>query len=155
MNETEITITRIFDAKRELVWKIWTEKEYLQQWWGPEGFAAKITQHDFREGGTYEYIMVGPDGKEYPSQGIFKKILAPELIEATDEFGDDFPEDFGKELPEIVSTTTIFEEINGQTKVTITISHKTKEDREKHEKMGVEEGWQSTLNKVQNLLDRQ
>ena len=45
MNEVErMTITRVFDAPRELVWKAWTDPKYIMQWWGPKGFTAPILQ---------------------------------------------------------------------------------------------------------------
>ena len=37
-NKNELTITRIFDASREKVWKAWTAPEEIKKWWGPKYF---------------------------------------------------------------------------------------------------------------------
>jgi uncharacterized protein YndB with AHSA1/START domain len=39
-SDCEITITRIFDAPRELIFQAWTEAKHLEQWWGPKGFTV-------------------------------------------------------------------------------------------------------------------
>ena len=53
----EITITRVFDAPRELVWKAWTEPEHFMRWWGPKGYTAPVYKVDLRVGGKYLYCM--------------------------------------------------------------------------------------------------
>jgi len=55
--ETELFITRIFDAARELVWKAWTEPERVKRWWGPQGFTAPFCRIDLRVGGTCLYCL--------------------------------------------------------------------------------------------------
>ena len=51
VNETErMTVTRVFDAPRELVWKAWTDPKYVMQWWGPKGFTAACSQDGFSRG---------------------------------------------------------------------------------------------------------
>jgi uncharacterized protein YndB with AHSA1/START domain len=49
---SELVITRVFDAPRELVWNAWTEPERVKRWWGPEGFTAPFCRIDLRVGGT-------------------------------------------------------------------------------------------------------
>ena len=64
VNETErMTITRVFDAPRELVWKAWTDPKYIMQWWGPKGFTAPVCKMDFRIGGKLLCCMRAPDGR--------------------------------------------------------------------------------------------
>jgi uncharacterized protein YndB with AHSA1/START domain len=50
-----ITITRVFDAPLELVWKAWTEPERLMEWWGPKGWTSPSWEIDLRVGGKYLY----------------------------------------------------------------------------------------------------
>jgi uncharacterized protein YndB with AHSA1/START domain len=65
VNETErMIITRVFDAPRELVWRAWTDPQYVMQWWGPKGFSCPSCEIDFRVGGKYLLCMRGPDGYE-------------------------------------------------------------------------------------------
>jgi uncharacterized protein YndB with AHSA1/START domain len=85
--------------------------------------------------------MIRPDGTEYPSKGVFKEIVTPEKIVSTDEFDEGFEKVINVDLPSGIETTTIFEDLSGKTKLTIKITHKSIEDRRKHEDMGVIAGW--------------
>jgi uncharacterized protein YndB with AHSA1/START domain len=78
----EITITRVFDAPRELVWKAWTEPEQLAQWWGPRGSSApleKITM-DVNPGGTFRVTSVSADGDEMTVEGVYGEVVEPERL---------------------------------------------------------------------------
>jgi len=150
-NDKEITIARTFDAPRALVWKYWTETTLIEKWFGPQGFNTRVEKNDLKQGGRLRYVMIGPDGKEYPSEGTILELKEGEKIVSTDEFGEDFDAG-GADLPSGMITTTLFEDENGKTKVTIRISHPTIEDKMKHEKMGVIDGYNSQLDKLVELL---
>ena len=80
--DREFTITRVYDAPRELVWRAWTEPEHMAAWFGPRGFTtprSTITM-DVRPGGTFEFTMVSDDGTEHPSGGTFLEVQAPERL---------------------------------------------------------------------------
>ncbi|GAA6621532.1 SRPBCC family protein [Scytonema sp. NUACC26] len=153
--EREIKIVRMFKAPRELVFKVWTEPKHIEQWWGPKGFTTRVTEMDFRPGGQWRYVMVGPDGKEYPTKGVFREIVAPERIVASDEFDEGFEQVMNMDLPQGIVTTAIFEELDGQTKLTLQILHASASDRRKHEEMGVVDGWNSTLDCLDEFLAKQ
>lgn len=76
----EITISRVFDAPRSLLFEVWTKAEHLDKWWGPEGFRNETQSMDFRVGGEWRYIMHGPDGMDFPNLMRFTEIVAPERI---------------------------------------------------------------------------
>ena len=58
VNEKErMVVTRVFDAPRALVWKAWTDPQYVMQWWGPKGFTAPFCEIDFRAGGKFLCCM--------------------------------------------------------------------------------------------------
>ena len=57
----KITIERTFDASLEDVWDLWTTKEGLESWWGPEGFTTTVRKLDLRPGGVFEYTMTATD----------------------------------------------------------------------------------------------
>ncbi len=84
----DIVITRIFDAPRELVWKMWTEPELIKKWWGPKNYTAPFAKIDFRVGGEYLFCMRSPEGKDSWSKGTYKEIVKHELISNTDSFAD-------------------------------------------------------------------
>jgi uncharacterized protein YndB with AHSA1/START domain len=88
-NKEEITITRVYDAPRELVWKAWTEPEQFKRWWGPKAFTAPVSKIDLRVGGKYLSCMRGPDGKDYWSTGVYREIVPNERIVVTDSFSDE------------------------------------------------------------------
>ena len=72
----ELTITRIFDAPRELVWKAWTEPGRMMRWWGPKGFTSPVCKIDLRVGGEYLNAMRSPEGQEFWSKGVYREIVA-------------------------------------------------------------------------------
>jgi uncharacterized protein YndB with AHSA1/START domain len=87
----EITITRVFDAPRELVWKAWTEPEQLARWWGPAGWTNRLETitMDARPGGTFRVTSVSDaDGAEMTSKGVYREVVEPERL-VLDEPADD------------------------------------------------------------------
>ncbi|MFF2277037.1 SRPBCC domain-containing protein [Agromyces sp. NPDC058126] len=81
----QFTITRIFDAPRELVWRAWTEQADAAAWWHPRDIVIKpgSVDLDTREGGRYRYTMVAPDDTEYPTEGTFRELREPERLVMT------------------------------------------------------------------------
>ena len=151
---TRITIERIFDTPRERVWRAWTEPHSIARWWGPQGFRTRVEKHDFRPGGRTRYVMIGPDGTEYPVEGTFKEIVPMELIVTTDEFGDEFEPPPGQTLPTGIVLTCRFEDLgDNKTKLTMHIDHPNAESRDEHENMGVVPGWNSSFDCLDEFLD--
>ncbi len=154
-NENSIVITREFDAPRDLVWKVWTEKQHIEQWFGPKRFDTRVDHLEFTKGGEIRHTMIGPDGTEYPSKGVFLEIDAPKKLVSTDEFGEgiDQIEAFKNvKLPEGMVTSVELEDLGERCRLTLTISHATEADRKRHEEMGVLEGWNSTLDCLAEYL---
>jgi uncharacterized protein YndB with AHSA1/START domain len=79
----EITITRIYDAPREEVWKAWTEPERLAEWWGKRGWNAvpsSITM-DVHPGGTFRVTTISDaDGAEMTTDGVYREVVEPERL---------------------------------------------------------------------------
>jgi uncharacterized protein YndB with AHSA1/START domain len=87
----EITVTRVFDAPREAVWKAWTEPAQLARWWGPRGWstAASNVTIDLRTGGTMRVTSVSDEGgAEMTTEGVFREVVEPERL-AFDEPSED------------------------------------------------------------------
>jgi len=106
-DEPEMVITRILNAPRELVFRVWTEPEHIKHWWGPNGFTNTISKMEFRPGGIWEFVMHGPDGTDYPNVNEFVEIVKPEKIVLK----------HGHE-PVFFMTVT-FEEIGNKTRLTL------------------------------------
>jgi uncharacterized protein YndB with AHSA1/START domain len=76
----ELVLTRIFDAPRELVFKVWTDPKHIPLWWGPHGFTTTVQEMEVRPGGAWRFTMRGPDGTDYPFAGQYVELVAPERI---------------------------------------------------------------------------
>ena len=79
----EITITRVLDAPRELVWKAWTEPDQLARWWGPPGWTnlLETITMEVRAGGTFRVTSISDaDGSRMTSQGVYREVVEPERL---------------------------------------------------------------------------
>jgi uncharacterized protein YndB with AHSA1/START domain len=155
--EKDLTITRIFDAPREIVWAIWTEPEFVRRWWGAEGFTAPVARIDLRVGGKYLYCMRSTDCEDFWSTGVYKEIVPFERIVATDSFADEM----GNIVPaahygmsgvwpdELQVTATFEEEPDGKTRFTLVHSGiPFGEPREL-----AEEGWNESFEKFDRIVE--
>jgi len=81
----QFTITRVFDAPRDVVWRAWTDPDEAATWWHPRGIATprESVELDVRPGGRYRYTMIAPDGTEYPTTGVYREITPPERLVMT------------------------------------------------------------------------
>lgn len=77
---TEISISRLLNAPRELVFEVWTDPDHIKNWWGPTGFTNTIHKMDMKPKGEWELIMHGPDGTDYKNKSIFTEVIKPEKI---------------------------------------------------------------------------
>jgi len=73
--DREIIISRVLNAPVELVWDVWTKPEHIKNWWGPNGFTNTVFEMNVRVGGTWDFIMHGPDGKDYKNKSVYKEIV--------------------------------------------------------------------------------
>lgn len=126
-NEQALTITRVFDAPLEMVWKAWTEPDSVTRWWGPKNFTSPLAEIDLRVGGKYHFCMRSPEGKDYYSAGEYKEIIPMEKIVCTDSFADENGNivpatyyDMSPDLPLIMEVTVYLEELDGKTRMTMT-----------------------------------
>jgi uncharacterized protein YndB with AHSA1/START domain len=122
-NQSELVITRVLDAPRELVFQVWSQDEHLKHWWGPEGFEWGYSKLDFRPGGTFLYQMRAPQGFEMWGKFVYLEIEAPERIVFVNSFSD--PEGhtirapFSADFPLEVRNVITFTEQDGKTLLTL------------------------------------
>jgi len=86
----ELSISRLINAPRELIWKVWTEPEHIRKWWGPKGFTNTISKMEVKPDGVWEFIMHGPEGTDYKNKHIYKEIIKPEKLVLFHETGPKF-----------------------------------------------------------------
>jgi uncharacterized protein YndB with AHSA1/START domain len=147
-----MVVTRVFDAPRELVWRAWTEPEYVMQWWGPKGFTAPVCRMDFRVGGKSLCCMKSPDGQEFWNGIEYHEIVPQEKIVSSMYFADAEgnkveAEAYGidHEAIEGAYDVALFEDLgDGRTKLTITGNEPMESARES----GQLEGWNEILGKM-------
>jgi uncharacterized protein YndB with AHSA1/START domain len=140
----ELTLTRLIDVSRALVWQAWTTPEYLQQWWAPKPFITPECEMDLRPGGRFRTLMRGPNGEEYDNQGCFIEVVEHTRIVFTDTLLAGF---FPAPNPFFTAIITMADE-DGKTRYTARALHKNDEDRLKHEQMGFHEGWGTCLDQL-------
>ncbi|MEV4202077.1 SRPBCC family protein [Micromonospora globbae] len=119
-SDREITLTRTFDAARDLVFAAHSEAEHLRHWWG-RGNPLDV-EIDFRVGGRYRFVEHTKDGNSYAFRGEFREIVVPEHIVQTFEF---------EGMPgHVVEETLVFTERDGRTVVTGTSRFDTTQERD-------------------------
>jgi len=84
----EFVITRVLNAPRDLVFKVWSELDHLKNWWGPTGLEWVYATQDFRPGGRFLYNMRSPEGEDLWGKFDYKEIVEPEKIVFTNAFSD-------------------------------------------------------------------
>jgi len=147
----DVTITRIIDAPRELVWRAWTDQTQLARWWGPEGFTNPVCEFDPRPGGRIEIHMTAPDGTVYPMAGEVLEVVEPERLVFSDRAFEDEHGNAGLEG----RTTVTFVDLEGKTELTVNsvILHARPELAEAVE--GHSEGWSGGLDKLERFLSEE
>ena len=155
MNETHfivepgkhaITITRVFNAPRQLVFKAYTDPELLPQWWGPRKYTTTVERMEVRPGGLWRYIQCGPDGNEYAFHGVYHEAVSPERLIYTFEF---------EGMPGHVSLETVtLQDQAGKTLVTDQVIYQSVEDRDGMYQSGMQEGAIESMDRFAALLVR-
>jgi uncharacterized protein YndB with AHSA1/START domain len=84
----EFTISRTFNAPRDLVWKAWSDPASFGQWWGPKGCKIDVAKFEFRPGGLFHYGMKMPDGQIWWGRFVYRDISKPERIVFVNSFSD-------------------------------------------------------------------
>jgi uncharacterized protein YndB with AHSA1/START domain len=82
----DISITRSFDAPRDLVFRAFTEPEAVRQWWGLSTTETVVDELEARPGGRWRFVERDGEGNEYGFRGVYHEATAPERIVYTFEF---------------------------------------------------------------------
>jgi uncharacterized protein YndB with AHSA1/START domain len=145
--EREIVITRVFDAPRAVVFKMWIDPNHLREWFGPGVFTNPVCEVDARVGGKWHIVMRDPQGNDYPCGGEYREVVAPERLAftniATDKAGNPIIDAF---------TTVTFEEENGKTKLTLQTRGTALVDYAAEYLKGMEAGWTQSLDSLAEEL---
>lgn len=135
-----MVIERVIDAPVERVWSAWTDPASLPRWWGPDGFSCRTARIDLREGGEWLFDMIGPDGTVYPNHHRYILMEREARIDYTLLWGEDGPKH--------ADATARFEDLDGRTKVTLSMTFVTVEEWQNAKKFGAEALGLQTLGKL-------
>jgi uncharacterized protein YndB with AHSA1/START domain len=123
-SDREIEMTRVFDAPRRLVFDAHTKPDLVKRWLGVRaGWSLAVCEIDLKVGGAYRYVWRGPKGVEMGMGGVFREIVRPERIVATEKFDESW-------YPGEALDTTALAEERGKTTVTLTVRYESKEARD-------------------------
>jgi uncharacterized protein YndB with AHSA1/START domain len=146
--DREIVMTRTFDAPRNLVFDAFTKPELVRQWLlGPPGWSMPVCEIDLRVGGSYRYVWRKPGVPEMGMGGVYREIVAPEKIVATEKFDQAW-------YPGEAIGTLVLVEQAGKTTVTQTMLYQSQEARDGILKSGMETGVAASYDRLAELLAR-
>jgi uncharacterized protein YndB with AHSA1/START domain len=142
-SDTEILITREFDAPAELVYRAWTTPELIKRWWSGKRGAVTHAEVDLRVGGGWRYVMVANDGFEVAFHGEYRELVPYERIVSTEVY---------EGMPDAAALDTLtLEERDGKTTLAILVEHERKEHRDAHIESGMEDGMQESLDALEEV----
>jgi uncharacterized protein YndB with AHSA1/START domain len=142
----DVVVKRIFNARREVVFKAWTDPKYLALWWGPHGFSTPVCELDVRQGGRIRIHMRSPDGTIYPMAGAYREIVKSERLVFTSIPLDEK----GKPIFEVLITVT-FAEDGGKTLVAVHARVLKATAEADVYLQGMEEGWSQSLERLAEM----
>ena len=143
----EITVSRIFDAPRELVFKTYTDPSLLSQWWGPARYTTEVESMEVRKGGRWRFIQRDDRGNEDAFNGVFHEVVPSEQIIQTFEYE-------GIPGHHVILETLTFEDVGGKTHLTDQMVYQSVEDRDGMLQAGMEEGNRESLDRLDALLKK-
>ena len=142
-SNTQILITREFDAPKHLVYKAWTTPDLIKRWWSANRGEVTQAHVDLRVGGTWRWVMMTSHGFEVAFHGEYRELIPNERIVSTEVF-EGMPEG------QAVNTMTLTEK-NGRTMLTILVEHSCQEHRDAHINSGMEAGMQDAMDLLEQV----
>jgi uncharacterized protein YndB with AHSA1/START domain len=147
-SEPTMTMVRVFDAPRSLVWQAWTRAEHVAQWFGPKDFTNPVCEVDARPGGVLRITMQAPDGTQYPMEAVFDEVVESERLVWTTSV------EHANNVRFDIRQVTTFVERDGKTEVTLE-AYVLRATPESADALGgMEQGWSESLDRLAALLAR-
>ena len=141
----ELSMTREFDAPRELVFKAFTDPKLFAQWWGPRRYKNHIETYDARPGGMWRVVQQGDDGAEHGFRGVHHDVVAPERIVATFEY-EGYP-------GHVTLQTLKLEALGNKTRMVAQNVFQSVADRDGMVASGMREGADESYERLAELLE--
>lgn len=143
-SDTEVAMSRIFDAPRRLVWDAHTNPKHVAQWLlGPPGWTMPVCEIDLRPGGTWRFVWRKSKGEEMEMTGVYREVKPPERLVSTERWGPEWPETIN---------TLVLTEQGGKTTLTQTLLYPSKEARDAALKTGMKDGANQSYDRLEAHL---
>jgi uncharacterized protein YndB with AHSA1/START domain len=140
-SDTQILITREFDAPRHLVYRAWTTPDLIKRWWGGQRGEVTLAEVDLRVGGTWRFVMTANGGFEVGFHGEYREIVPNERLVATEVY---------EAMPDEAALNTLtLTESDGRTTLTVLVDHASQATRDLHIASGMEEGMQESFDQLE------
>jgi uncharacterized protein YndB with AHSA1/START domain len=141
--DTQILISRRFNAPRHLVYRAWTTPELIRRWWHADRGEVTEIQVDLRVGGSWRYVMIAHGGFEVAFHGEYREIVPDTRLVTTEIY---------EAAPDAEALTTAnFADSDGGTMLTLLVQHASQEHRDLHINSGMEDGLQDALRLVEQV----
>jgi uncharacterized protein YndB with AHSA1/START domain len=148
-SDTEILITRVFDAPAALLFKAYTTPELVKRWWGFAEDEWVTCEVDLRVGGAWRWVALHNGDFEVGFHGEYLEIDAPHRLVFTEVY-EGFP---GDETGDgAARNVVIFDEADGVTTMTNLVQHAKREHRDMHIESGMEGGMQISMDRMEDLV---
>jgi uncharacterized protein YndB with AHSA1/START domain len=152
-DNNNIRVEREFAADVKMVWMAFTEPKILDQWWAPKPWKTETKSMDFKEGGTWLYAMVGPNGEKHWSIAKYIKIVIEKMYAGIDGFCDS--EGVLNESMPVSNWEVSFNEKNNHTLVKYNIKFSDLAQLEVTIAMGFKEGLTMAMENLDTLIENQ
>jgi len=146
-SDTQILITREFDAPRHLVYEAFTNPELVRRWWHAKRGEMTVCEIDLRVGGKWRYVMIATGFGEVGFHGEYREIVPNERIVSTEAY-EGIPD---ADEHAAVNVMTLTDLGDGRTLLEILVEHPTKEGRDAHVESGMEDGLQDALDLLEEV----
>lgn len=143
--QTDLSLEKILDAPRDLVWKAWTDPEHIKRWWAPRPYQTPKVEIELKPGGRFTSLMTGPDGFHEEGSACILDVVPAEQIVWTTALGPGYrPNEFAADgcggFP-FTAIHTFEDSGDGKTRYTATVLHRNAADAQAHAAMGFQDGW--------------
>lgn len=142
--ERTLVLQRRIRAPRPMVWGAWMNPATLPQWWGPDGFSCRTKRIDLRSGGEWVFDMIAPDGTVFPNHHRYTEIRNENRLGYTLLWGENGPKH--------ADAWATFEEMEGETQVTLGMVFSTAAEFQDAQGFGAVELGQQTLGKLARFV---
>jgi uncharacterized protein YndB with AHSA1/START domain len=142
--EQVVDIERVIDGPLAHVYRAYTEPELIAQWMGPRGYEMDVERFDVRDGGTWRFVHIAPDGGTYGFHGCYHSVIPEESMLQTFEF---------EGAPGHVSLERVqFEDLGPKTRVRVHAVYQSVEDRDAMVASGMAMGVTEGFERMDELL---